>query len=404
MHQPVQTIEFTLLLLLTHPQPEKQQLNIKQFLTENNINWSELLKDIKWHRVTPQAYESLSKHSELIPDEILSQLKQSCLQCKKRTLQQAASLIKIAKLFDEHNIRFISLKGLTLSQLLYSDITMREAHDIDIIIDFNDIGRAEKILTGALGFTRTIPEIKVTDRQIQYLDVRFKDRVYQHVENNVHLEVHYRFNSIEQCLPVPFSSLYGNILTVQINQQRIPVLSNVHLWLYQSVHGSMSGWYRLHWLSDIASMMEAKTPDWSTILQASNQYGCRRNLVESVMFASSLYQLSPPEQIQQAFKADKKLAAQLTWVSQAIKARKNPSTLKSFRRLLFFVPSKAFWAFFVDNLRISPTDFSFFPLPDRLFFIYYWLRPVFRIIRVFNKNNSITPSPRHGRRFQGWNR
>ena len=392
-----QTPEFTLLLLLTHPQPEKQQSIIKQLLTENNINWPELLKDINWHRVTPQAYKSLSKYSEFVPKDILAQLKQSCLQCKKRTLQQAASLIKIAKLFDENNIRFISLKGLTLSQLLYSDITMREAHDIDIIIDFNDIKRAEKILTSDLGYTRTMPETAVTRKQIHFLNKRYKDRIYQHYDDNVLLEVHYRFNSIEQCLPVPFSSLYENILTVQINQLRIPVLSNVHLWLYQSVHGSMSGWYRLHWLSDIASMMVAKTPDWSAILQASNQYGCRRNLVESVMFASMLYQLSPSEQIQQAFEADKKLAAQLTWASQAIKARKNPSTLKSFRRLLFFVPSKAFWAFFVDNIRISPTDFSLFPLPDRLFFIYYWLRPVFRIIRVFNKNNHITPSPKYGR-------
>jgi len=397
MNQPFQTPEFTLLLLLTHPQPEKKHSIIKQFLTENNINWTELIKDIKWHRVTPQAYESLSKHSELIPDEILEQLKQSCLQCKKRTLQQAASLIKIAKLFDQHNIRFISLKGLTLSQLLYSSITMREAHDIDIIIDFEDVERAEEILTESLGFTRTVPEATTTKKQMQYYNKRFKDKSYLHLDDKVLLEVHWRFNNIEQCLAIPFSSQYRDKLAVQVGRQQLPILSYTHLWLYQSVHGSMSGWYRLHWLSDIASMMVVKTPDWSVILQASDQYGCRRNLVEAVMLASELYQLPVSKQIQNAFKGDIKQAAQLNWASHAVRLRSCPAIYISYRRQLFFVPTKAFWISFIDNIRISPTDFKLFPLPDRLFFLYYWLRPVFRIIRVFNKNNRITPSPKYGR-------
>jgi len=404
MNQPFQTPEFTLLLLLTHPEPEKQQSIIKQLLTENNINWPELLKDIKWHRVTPQAYKSLSEYSEFVPKDILAQLKQSCLRCKKRTLRQAASLIKIAKLFDEHNIRFISLKGLTLSQLLYSDITMRESHDIDIIIDFNDIERAEKILTDTLGFVRTIPEAEATKKQIQFLNKRYKDRTYQHSADKVLLEVHWRFNNIEHCLAIPFSDQYSDKFIAQIGSQKVPLLSQTHLWLYQSVHGSMSGWYRLHWINDIAAMLVKAKPDWSLLLQASDHYHCRRSLLVSVMLASELYQLTAPEQIQMALQKDKKQVNQLSNASHLLREMKIPPMTTSLRRKFFFTSTKAFWPYFIGILRISPIDFELYPLPDRLFFLYYWLRPFFRIIRVFNKNNHITPSPKPERRFQGWNR
>jgi len=399
-----QTPEFTLLLLLTHPEPEKQQNKINQFLTKNTINWTELLKDIKWHRVTPQAYDSLCSHPEFVPENIMEQLKKSCLQCKKRTLQQAVSLIKIAKLFDENKIRFITLKGLTLSQLLYSSITVRESHDIDIMIDFNDIERVEKILTDALGFTRTIPELSATKKQVQCLNKRYKDRTYLHPDDNVLLEVHWRFNNIKQCLAIPFSSQCSDASTIQVCNQSVPVLSNNYLWLYQSVHGSMSGWYRLHWINDIASMLVKNKTDWDALLQASNQYHCRRNLVESIMLAARLYQLPIPVQIQQAFQEDIKQVAQLKWASHAIRERKLPSMMANFRRQLFFTPAKVFWLYFLETLRMSPTDFQLFPLPDKLFFLYYWLRPVFRIIRAFKKTTGQTPSPLGGRRFQGWNR
>jgi len=378
-----QNTEFSLLLLLTHPQQEKQQNKIKRFLTENKINWIELTKSIKWHRVTPQAYDSLKDHSKQVPQEVLSQLKEACTRCKTKALRQTAWLLKIAKKFREHQIRFIAMKGVTLSQLLYSSITMRESCDVDIIIDLADIERAEEILTDSLGFLRVMPVKTATKKQIQYLNTRRKDRIYYHKTDKTILELHWRFNIIEQYFNIPFSVIFKDSKCIDLNKKNVNVLSEEYLWLYQSVHGSTSSWYRLHWINDVAKMLVVMQPNWNALLLASERYQCKKSLVEAVMLATELYELSVPEKIMRVFQNNQKLQSQLKWSKKTVQAGCVNSIVSTFRRQLFFSPTKFFLSYFMENLRITPTDFQLFPLPDKLFFLYYWLRPVFRLIRVF---------------------
>jgi len=378
-----ETPEFRLLLLLTHPSPDRQYNAIEKFLSENKINWNEFLKNIKWHRITPQSYDSLKSHTELVPESIIKKLRQSCMECKKTSILQAALLLKIARIFKEHKIKLIAIKGVALSQLLYSDFTMREAHDIDIIVDFNQVEYAEEVLISGLGFTRIIPDISATSKQVKYLNSRLKDRVYQHETDKTILELHWRFNNIKQVLKIPFQLMYETSSCISLHAENINFLSEEDLWLYQCLHGSMSSWYRLHWISDIARMLFIMQPDWNMLLDKSDKYHCRRNLVEAVMLASVLYKLPVPEQIEQVFHCDKKQQLQLKWAKKSLQAGCIHSMMSGFRRHLFFSPTRFFLSYFIDNLRITPTDFKLFPLPDRFFFLYFWLRPIFRIIRIF---------------------
>jgi len=378
-----ETPEFSLLLLLTHPQPDLQPDAIRQFLSENKINWSELLKNIKWHRVTPQAYDSLKSHAEFVPEPIIKKLQQSCMQCKKNSLLQAAFLVKIASIFREHHIKFVAFKGVTLSQLLYSNIATREAYDIDIIIDFEDLEHAEKLLIESLGFLRVVPEVTATRKQMHFLNKSMKDRTYSQRQGEVILELHWRFNIIDQFFNIPVPVIYKTSELVYLYGENINILSKEYLWLYQSLHGSMSSWYRLHWINDIARMLVVLPLDWDRLMESSDRYQCRKNLVEAVMLAASLYNLPVPGQIKQSFYCDKKQQAQLKLVRKSVQVMRIHSIAAAFRRKLFFLPPRFFMRYFLGQLRISPTDFKLFPLPDRFFFLYYWLRPIFRIIRIF---------------------
>jgi len=377
-----ETPEFSLLLLLTHPQPDEQYSVVRQLLAENEIDWQDFLEKVRWHRVTPQVYEALKIHRELVPVEFMSELQKVYKQCNEISLQQATWLVKISRLFRENQIDFIALKGVLLSQFMYQDCAKREAKDIDIIIDYQDLKVADKLLIEVLGFSKVTPHAGATQKQISVLNKRIKDRKYVHKSNGTQLELHWRFWNLEELLNIPFSKMKSESRLIPFFGESVPFLSYRHLFLYQSFHGSMSNWYRLHWVSDVAMMLSMDQPDWEGVVKASEQFVCSRNLVEAVMLAGDLYQLPIPDEIKASFGESRQQKAQLRCAKWLLSQAQLPSLRTKLYRDKFFLTWSVFLRSYVDKLWLQTGDFKLYTIPDRWFFLYYWLRPVFYASRL----------------------
>jgi hypothetical protein len=381
----IESEELNLLVALTHPEAEQQQKLLTDCFLKRSIDWDTFLSQMQWHRVTPQVCHQLSSIKEHIPQQVTQQIYQANLNCQRISLKQSAWLVKITQLFNSQQIRCIVLKGVALSQLLYSDSGKRQCKDLDLLIDQADLMRTEALLTQNFGFERLSPAADATDETINYLNCYKKDRIYRHPHDNTLIELHWRFINEQPFLLVDFSDLFEQSQSLSFHQQNIKLLGYQHLWLYQALHGTYTGWYRLHWLSDIAEMLVQNQPDWETLLASAKHYHCKRCLVETVALAGRIYNLPVPAQI--------KTEMQKSWQQQLsvplamrllAKTQTLSSTMVIWRHFLW-MPKKQFLYYMLLKVKHMPfekvIDFRQQPIRSTAYYLFH--RPASLLIKRF---------------------
>ncbi len=372
---------FHLLTALTHPSAQQQITRVNDLVVGGNIDWMEFLQLVRWHRVTPQVYRNLAAFKEHLSQPVFQQLNHDVIRCQRNSLLQTAWLVKISRLFKDNHIRFIVLKGVALSQYLYAECGNRESKDLDILIDEADITRAEQLLETALGFKRIHPDPSTSIAEIKYLTRITKDRVYNH-QDGTEIEIHWRFVIEWPLLAASFSDLIESSTQVKINNQSITVLNNKHLWLYQSLHGTRCGWYRLHWLSDIAELLANYQPDWPELLEMADQYHCKRCLIEAVALAGEIYKLPIPSILHLPCKRTAKRKLSVPVALRNLSRKQIPNPYITLFRGLFWLPRKYYILFLLLRIAQKPVRNPDWHRkhPGR-FVLFHLLRPVASIIR-----------------------
>ena len=378
-----ESIEFKLLLELTHPTPSLALSDIIAKVQMPQFNHEKLLKMVKWHRVTPQVYQQLAPIQDDLPVDFFQSLQRINTRCRMESLKLSTWLAKITLLFREENIDFISLKGIGLSRQLYAESSYRQCRDIDLLIEARDIDVAEEVLTG-VGFERTYPPIDVTPKQLAFLNRHKKDREYLNPKDGTIVEVHWRLTEVDH----PFNPSLNNLLATgdsfAVHGNELNTVSGNDLWLYQSLHGSYSGWYRLRWICDIAQLLCHHKPDWNSLLDRAEQYGCRNSLLEAIGMACTLYKLPVPEQIDQLLRKNRPVWNNIKICNDFLVHMKLMRGVPDIARIHFWAPEKSFIKFLFTHGSITPTDFGRFRFPDTLFFLYYVVRPFSFVYRQLN--------------------
>ncbi|OIO67622.1 MAG: hypothetical protein COW18_02470 [Zetaproteobacteria bacterium CG12_big_fil_rev_8_21_14_0_65_54_13] len=284
---------FNLLLELTHPNGAMQAPEMVAAVNDPHFNQHTFLQMVRWHRVTPQVYQRLAAAGSDLPADFFQRLQAENMHCRQQHLRQATWLAGIARALRTDRVAFIVPKGAALSQRLYGNQGYRQCRDIDIMVDAENVDRVEAILFAA-GFMRTMPHAEATPKQLRFLDRHKKDREYIHGRDRTRVELHWRLIDVAHPFNPSLKELLADAEWVSIHGESIPTLSGPLLWLYQCLHGSVSGWYRLRWLCDIALLMHDHPPAWHALLQQAKKYHCRNSLLEAVGLACAFYRMPVP--------------------------------------------------------------------------------------------------------------
>jgi len=376
------SVEFKLLIELTHPAPALSQSDILSALQSSFFDNELFLQMLKWHRVIPQAYQRLAPLQDSLPADFVQKLKNMNMHCRMQSLRQSAWLAQIISLFRDKEIEFISLKGIGLSKQLYGESSYRQSHDIDILIDASDIDIVEEILIN-LGFARNFPPADVTPKQLRFLNKHKKDREYVNHSDGTIMEVHWRLTEVGHPFKPSLNQLLETGIAFSVHGEKATAVSGNYLWLYQSLHGSYSGWYRLRWICDMAQLLYHHKPDWNALIVRSEQHHCKNSLLEAIGMACMLYKLPIPEDIAPFLKQNKFVWNNINTCSGYLIQMKLMPAVPGIVRINFWAPKKSFIKYLFTHGFITPTDFSRFSLPDRLFFVYYFIRPVSFLNRLF---------------------
>lgn len=318
---------------------------------------------------------------EALPPGVREHLTESARRTGRLSLVRSAELVRIARLFGEAGISFLSVKGPLLARSLYGDVGGRHAGDLDLLIAPEQLAQADAVLLAA-GCRRSQPDFDLTPRQRrEYLQLRHEFEYFNDAAQ-VRIEVEWRLEglgrqSFDEWLKVGARETLGGTELV-----RLPAETEA---LYLFVHGAGHEWFRLFWLVDVARLLLQGGVDWAGLMRTARASGAESQVWQGARLVELLFGIPVPEPL----RAPRAHAARVSWLVQAALRRMRqavadqPGLRDLLRQARYQLRLRGDWSTKAAVLRprlMSPANWKMLRLPDRLFALYYpaapllWLR------------------------------
>lgn len=250
------------------------------------INWNYLLKLIIRHRVLEQVYATLLAETTLqITPDFLTQLKQHSLRSNLASLSMVAESIRIARAFDEAALSYSIVKGIPLAELLYGGATKRQAKDIDMVVNIDDLDRALQILLNK-GYRLERPDFNLTGFKRDYYFTHRHDIGLFHPERKVEIELHFR---LEYFGTKFFTSAVNMYKTVLVQNQPLVTLNDEYHVLYLMIHASIHAWTRLRWLHDIYLYLKSEQCSIQKVYALAQQLNAGKIVWQTLWLLRNIY-------------------------------------------------------------------------------------------------------------------
>lgn len=277
----------------------------------------------------------------------------------------------------------IVLKGIPLAANYYASRFHRHARDVDILIESENIMKVAQWLVSN-GY----------HMQSDYLQFNRKQQS-DYLEQNHHfcfygqsttlpqvIELHWRCRSSVDSFS--FDPFAAGAPLLKTHLDRIFTMDHLEQFIYLCVHGTEHRWYRLKWLLDLPMVMRYKKFHWNDVSKRASELGAWEHLCVSMhllhrltgtYFIDGVHGLTYDAAVGE--KVDK------IFVALQNNAMVEIGYAAAFQQLFFqasFHHRILKWKFWKRWLN-SPADWKRFPLPERVHFLYYFMRPFFWLIR-----------------------
>lgn len=345
------------------------------------INWDHLLQLIIRHRVTPQVFYQIDNLHN-VPIKFIADLRQLNYKIKMQNLNALGEIIRITKGLTENNIPYIIVKGIPLAQLVYKDTYIRQAKDIDLLVDITNLDEAQNLII-KLGYTTIRPTYPLTNFKESYYLLHRHDIALYNQQRSVEVELHFNLNY----LGIPFFKLADiPTKTLTINNNTIYIPNNEYDLLYLMLHAAIHAYSRLRWLHDIVLFLENTDIDINKVFALSKTLHIEHIVIQALLLIKKLYrtdntainflieQNSNKQAVYLAKTAEKFIFANYE-LSDNNKAYDKMFILYRFYLLRLACKGQKLQALFGDLFKID-TIFPYVTMPKHLSSGYYILYPI----------------------------
>lgn len=379
-----------------HASPDSQACtHIDSFLEREGESPDRVIALCNAHGVLPLVYHSLQRlrrngRLACAPDLLQSVLKSMQVEYKevaRFNMLLSAELNRMTASLMEAGIHTIALKGPTLAQLAYGDITLRQFGDLDILVDEEHAFMAANTVLND-GHTAPLPVALLSSRT--YLNVA-KDYSLVGATGYVHTELHWRLfeKKYTKADTVAINAKERTGLqTVHINTKPIATLSNELLIVYLCLHGAKHAFERLLWLCDIDRMIRSCNVDWEKASNIARDTHSLRSFHLGLRLTHALLHTPIPANVLSRIDTEKDnglmpLTLQLMTRTKRVQGILNQNRQTFLYQLkLFDTPSLALRFYLRTLFGTSTKDCQTFQLPDSIRFFYPFLRP-FRLAAYY---------------------
>ena len=302
--------------------------------------------------------------------DLAARLRVGQVKVVRRGMRQLGELRRLAASLAARDTPYLVLKGLPLAQRLYGDPFVREAVDIDLLVPPESFAEARKaVLDADFRPALTFPETPTRRRWAQRVK---KEETF--VRRGIWLELHRRALGNPYYIDLWPAELHERRAFVTIGPDQYPTMAPEDELLYLMCHGVGHGWRQLKWLCDVALCL--RRSDEAEVAAAAAR--CERAGIGAVwgstLVACRALGVAPPGAGAIDGRRAKAVARMLPEIWRT--GRWPPFWRKvSLRAAL--KPNLRFAAHEFARLMVVPDDWKRVNLPDRLFFLYFFLRPWF---------------------------
>lgn len=227
---------------------------------------------------------------------------------------------------------------------------------------------------------RPLLPLKILDNAI-CLDTA-KDFSLISESGGVHTELHWRLFEKKYNISLLSCMVDKKCQTVRINGKEIRTLQNELLLVYLCLHGAKHAFKRIEWICDIDRLIRNSEIDWEAALKTANRSHSKRSFYLALSLAYHLLHTALPSEILKRIDTDEIRALQAMTLKQMAEKKNERSDFEK-NRETFFYQAKLFdntsdmIRFYLSTFfRISTNDCQTFVLPEKLKFLYIFLRPI----------------------------
>jgi hypothetical protein len=367
--------EWSILLAACSEIPPQEKTGRIHSLLRQPVRWKFLLDLADRHGTQPLLYQVLVGVESAIPPEQIRWLEQRNQINLHKALLLSRELIRIVDHLGELGLEVIPYKGLALAELIYRDIALRQAGDIDLLVRPKDFPRIRAAIR-ELGYT---PHLTLSESEERaYLKSGY-ECAFDGTAGPSLLEVQWAIQPRFYAIDFDMGGLFQRAATIRVAGHPMKTPSPEDLLLMLSAHAAKHVWGRLVWLCDIGRIMSRPTLDWNWIGSQADALGIRRIVRVSILAANHLLGAVIPAAAQASLPEDR---AELGLVNEIqnhiiresafnvespayfrlmMRLRERPADRRRFLLRLIFTP--------------GPGEWQAVRLPEPLF-------PLYRLVRL----------------------
>jgi hypothetical protein len=233
-------------------------------LLKKAINWDYVFATAQAHGLLPLLHKHLtSVAGDLVPGHFLSRLKRESVANSQNVLHLIGKQLRVYKLFKENRIPVALFKGPLLAQMAYGEISLRQAGDIDLLIERRHFDRARSLLE-SLGyemFPRLTPA-QLGSHLNNHCEIQFmRDEWFTVVD------LHWELAPRSFVFKVKAEEVMSRLQSVSLAGTTVETFSDEDLVLYQAMHGAKHLWRRLEWITSLAESIRSSPLNWDTVVE-----------------------------------------------------------------------------------------------------------------------------------------
>ncbi|MGB7414816.1 MAG: nucleotidyltransferase family protein [Thermosynechococcaceae cyanobacterium] len=391
--------EIELLLCCARTHLEHEVLRDIDSLLNQDLDWSAFAQLAAQQGILPLVGKNLQRlKSTVIPEQILNYFKSYSYQVAIQNTVFAKELFKVVEVLQKNKIPVLSFKGPALATSAYGNLGIRQFCDLDILVDpknflvsFDTLVSQGYQPTYQWDFLNQDFEISLRGSKSEYT---LANEVVC-VDLHQHLTVE-RFLSSKFC----FEELWERRQPISICGCQVDGFGDEDTLLYLCIHGSKDCWKNLKLICDVSEFICSHPHlNWESVLRRSEQMNCLRMLLLGLCLSQSILGAKIPAVVSQTIQDNAEIQALSTEFSENLFVSDLPlgrqfSVTKFFLHLKMTETFKDRIGCYLDILRpiqanfffkLMPTlkDKEFLEIPQSLYFLYYFIRPIRLIWRQF---------------------
>ena len=367
------------------------QHQIQQLVNHPELDWRDVIKLARFHRLLPILQKVLSSEDISIdlPASVLKALRGYQLKNIGRNFSLLQELRSFLKILEAHHIRAITFKGPMTAMSAYGDLSLRTFSDLDLLVHPDDFLTLREIAIDhgyqcdrlmAASERECLKQLN-SQEQASYFQSQ-KEYSLLKVESRTFLDIHQGILS-KQFLPL-FDTrwIWNHTQESKIGGHPVLGLTPDVQVLVLAAQGAEEYWPQLGKLFDLAMSIERHPNlDWNTLLDLSETLDILPRLLLGLSLIQSLYGVTLPDPVDKKIKASPSTQTLAEEVQgNMLNKHQHIDSKLTMNLVLYQLRLMTHWRNRVRCVLtlMHPTqaDVAAIPQPKYLFFIYYLFRPV----------------------------